>query len=142
MTLAERHTQISSQLIQRAETYFQSGDMTKASQSAWDAVEFCLKTIAERRGWSHESHLDLSRVVSGLAEESDDPHQMHAMFGSVDGLYANAYEDWFTDTLVKTGIQDAKTLLNLLEKFVDAAIPDKAAGKTSSYQPKIHSTGR
>ena len=142
MTLADPHTRLDLQLIQRAETHFQSGDMPKASKSAWDAIAFCLKTIAEQRGWPHETHLDLSRVVTRLAKESDAPQQMHAMFGSVDGLYANAYENWFTDTLVETGIQDAKEFLDILEKFVDAAIPDKAAGETSSYQPKIHSRGR
>ena len=116
MTLAEQHTQTCESLIRLAEERLKQGDMPKASKSAWDAVEFCLKSIAEQRGWGHESHLELSRVVSRLAKESDDPRRIHRLFGSVDGLYANAYEDWFEDIFVKGGIKDARELIDVLEK--------------------------
>ena len=116
MTLTEKHPQTGPLFIQRAEKHFQKGDMPQASKSAWDAVEFCLKAAAARRGWRHESHFDLSRVVSRLAKERDDPRQINTLFGSVDGLYANAYEDWLESEMVKAGIDNAKELISILEK--------------------------
>ena len=116
MTLAEQQIQTGRLYIQRAEKHFQKGDMTRASKSAWDAVEFCLKSVAEHRGWSHESHLDLSRAVSRLAKERDDARQMRVMFLRMTGLYVNSYEDWFEDVFVRDGIEEAKELMAMLEK--------------------------
>ncbi len=117
MTLVKRQEQASHIYIQQAEEHFRQGDLQGASKSAWDAVESCLKSAAKRRGWSHETHLDLSRVVSRLAKESDDAHHLHTLFGSVGGLYVNSYEDWFTDSIVKTGIEDAKELATMLKNY-------------------------
>ncbi len=116
MTLTDKHTQTGLLFIQRAEKHFQEGDMPEASKSAWDAVEFCLKSVATQRGWNHESHLDLSRVVTRLSKESDHLRRMGNLFRSVDGLYANSHEDWFGDATVKGGIEDAKELIAILEK--------------------------
>lgn len=116
MTLAAEHTQTGERLIRQAEKHFQEGNMPKASKSAWDAVEHYLDAVAEQRGWAHESHLDLSRIVSRLAKESDNPRRIHSLFGSVDGLYYNAYEDWFEDIFVEGGIEDARELMDILEK--------------------------
>ena len=138
MTLVEQHTEVGLSFIRQAEAHFQNGDMPKASKSAWDAVEFCLKAIAKQRGWDHESHLDLSRVVSRLAKESEYPRQIHMSFGSVDGLLYNAYEDWFTDDIVESGIQDAKGFVDVLEKFIDAGTSEKTVGKTSPDYPEVH----
>ena len=116
MILVETHKHTAQSLIRQAEEHFQDGDMPKASKSAWDAVECYLDAVSEQRSWDHESHLDLSRVVSRLAKESEDPRQIHSLFGSVDGLYYNAYEDWFEDIFVKDGIEDARELIDMLEK--------------------------
>ena len=116
MTLAKQHTETGLQFIRQAEDHFKRGDMPKASKSAWDAVECCLKSIAERRGWEHESHLDLSRVVSRLANGSDNAHQFHSLFIGTTSMYVNSCEDWFEDEFVRGGIEDAKKLIVMLEK--------------------------
>ncbi len=116
MTLAEQQMQTGQTFIRQAEKHFQNGDMPNASKGAWDAVEFCLKSVAERRGWERQSHLDLSRVVSRLAKESDDPRRIHSLFIGMTAVHINFYEDWFEDEFVKDGIESAKELISILEK--------------------------
>ncbi len=116
MTLTETHKRTAQSLIQQSEKHFREGDMPSASKSAWDAVECYLDAVAEQRGWDHKTYLDLSRVLTRLAEGSNTPRRMRLMFLRMTGLHANAYEDWYSSKMVKDSIEEAKELIDMLER--------------------------
>ncbi len=117
MATVERHTEISADFLHHAENMFREGDLLQASEKAWGAAAHCLKSIAERRGWSHGSHGALGIIVLRLADESDDPRRVRNLYRSVGMLHTNFYEDWLPGKLVEEGIDDARELIERLTRI-------------------------
>ena len=117
MATVERHTEISADFLHHAENMFRAGDLLQASEKAWEAAAHCLKSIAERRGWSHGTHGALGIVVDRLADESDDPWRIRSLYRSVGMLHTNFYEDWLSGKLVEGGIDDARELIERLTRI-------------------------
>ena len=116
MTQAEvaNHTETSQRFLRHAENEFERGDLPQASEKAWGAVAHYLKSVAKQRGWRNRSHSDLSDIVVDLAQETEDPAAVKRLYGSMNGLHANFYEDWYTDQMVAQGIDDARELISRL----------------------------
>ena len=110
-----KHTDTSERFLRHAEEQFEGGDLPQASEKAWGAVAHYLKSVAKQRGWRNRSHADLSDIAVDLAQETDDPAAIKRLYGSMNGLHANFYEDWYTDQMVAQGIDDARELISLLE---------------------------
>ncbi|MDE2717785.1 MAG: PaREP1 family protein [Chloroflexota bacterium] len=116
MTQAEvaNHTETSERFLRHAEDEFERGDLPQASEKAWGAVAHYIKSVAKQRRWRNRSHSDLSDIVVDLAQETDDPAAVKRLYGSMNGLHANFYEDWYTDQMVAQGIDDARELISRL----------------------------
>ena len=118
-----KYTEISQRLIQQAEEELQKGDPLQASEKAWGAVAHAVKSIAEQRGWRHNSH-DILYAVSGqIADELGQP-DLRAMFRSANSMHTNYYENWMAADEVQSGIDEARTYLRELAAVRAAPTPD------------------
>ena len=105
----------SRQLLAQGFTELASGDVRQASEKGWGAAAQMLKAVAEQRGWQHNSHGALYRVVDRLVQETGD-RDIHTLFGAANGLHVNFYENWATDASIENGLQDMERLLDKLER--------------------------
>lgn len=118
MTQAEidNHIQTTERFLRHADEQFEEGDMPQASEKAWGAVAHYLKSVAKFRGWRNSSHSDLSAINDDLSYETSDPRMVRFLYRSVSQLHQNFYEDWLTDQSVADGIEDARELIDRLER--------------------------
>ena len=113
MTLAQDNMTTSRQLIEHAEEELRSGEPLQASEKAWGAVVHRLKAIARQRDWPHGGHYHLSQMIDRLADETGDD-EFRALFTLAEGLHANFYNNWKTDTMVRSNVESVKLLLDKL----------------------------
>ena len=116
------HKETGERFLRHAEEQFERGDLPQASEKAWGAVAHHVKSIAKQRGWRNRSHADLSDIVVDLVQETDDPAAVRRLYGSMNGLHSNFYEDWYTDQMVAQGIDDARELISRLENRTKAPV--------------------
>ncbi len=112
-TLVENRMGISRRLIRQADDELRDGDVLQASEKAWGSVVHSLKAIARLRRWEHGGHYDLTVIAVRLAEETGQP-EIRTLFGVAESLHANFYNDWQTEEMVKSHIEDVKILLAML----------------------------
>ena len=117
MATMERHAEISSEFIERAEDMLLAGDLLQASEKAWGAVAHRLKSIAKRRNPPSGTHAALSILVNRLASESDDPEMIVELYMRVGLLHTNFYEDWFKRETVERGVRSARELTAILQEI-------------------------
>ena len=65
----ERYNGLSRHYIEMADEYLRLGDRVQASEKGWGAVAEAMKSIAEERGWNHNSQRLLNDVAFQLSEE-------------------------------------------------------------------------
>ena len=90
------------------------GDTRQASEKGWGAAAQMVKAVAERRGWAHQSHAALYRVVSRLVAETGDD-DIRNLFKVASSLHTNFYENWDTAESVAGDLNDVERLLDKLE---------------------------
>ena len=100
-------------MLAQAYEEFAKGDFVQASEKGWGATAQILKAIAQKRGWPHDGHRALYRIVNELRHESGDT-ELATLFRAGSSLHVNFPENAYTgDT-----IQDH---LRQVERFVDKA---------------------
>ena len=100
MTTSEnKYSSMGREYMERAEDYLRQGDLKQASEKSWGAAACALKSIAERRGWQHQSHSLLNDISSQVADELNRP-ELHDMFAVPRSLHQNFYEDWLPEEAV------------------------------------------
>ena len=77
-----------------------------------------IKAIATKRGWKHDSHAALYRVIDRLVNETGDD-TIRVGFSTANALHQNFYENWGSADYVAGGLADVRTLLNKLERLLD-----------------------
>ncbi len=118
MTLAQDNMTTSRQLIEHAEEELRSGESLQASEKAWGAVVHRLKAIARQRDWAHGGHYQLYQMVDRLVEETGD-NALGRFFKVAESLHANFYNNFMTDTAVRTGVEDVTLLLDKLSAIYE-----------------------
>lgn len=121
MTLTGEHNKTAHRLIQRAEKELSDGNLTQASWSAWEAVSYSLKAIAERRGWEFSQVRDLSVAIDRLAKETDNPKELGRNYAITLSMRFNSFNDYKPKEFVRLDIEDAKKLLAMLDDIESAA---------------------
>ena len=118
MTTAESddHIAISHRFLGHAYEQLQAGDLPQASEKGWGAAAHYLKAVAKQRGWNNRSHKDLFTINRRLISETDDPQRLELLFGNLNGLHSNFYEDWYTEGDVRAGIEAAREYIDWLEQ--------------------------
>ncbi len=111
----ENHIEVSERFLRHAIAEFENGDLPQASEKAWGAVAYYLKSVAKFRSWGNTTHTDLSDILEDLSRETNDPGKVWNLYRSVEGLHINFYEDRYSDQGVAGGIEDARELISHLE---------------------------
>ena len=111
---SEKYTELSRQYIERAHDYLRLGDRGQASEKGWGAVAEAIKSIAEDRGWNHNSQRLLNDIAFHLSEEWNRP-DVRTLFNAAKDLHINFYEDNRGLDDIAASVGDARTLLRELE---------------------------
>ena len=100
--------------IARARLYLAEGDLLQASEKGWGAAAQMVKSVAEARGWAHNGHRELWRVVNRLVAETGDA-QVRTAFTMAGALHTNFYEGWLPRENVADYLDQIEDLLPKLE---------------------------
>ena len=110
-----RYAATSREYLRRAWGYLDANDLSQASEKGWGAAVEMVKAVAEERGWPHDSHRLLFRVVRDLTNETGHD-QLPRMFALAYNLHINHYENWLSAEDVQLYLQEVQTLLGKLEE--------------------------
>ena len=97
-----------------AEDYLRRGDLVQASEKSWGAAACALKSVAEQRGWQHQSHSLLFDISNQVADELNRP-ALRDMFSAAKSMHQNFYENWEPEEGVEFAVGRVKELLAGLE---------------------------
>ena len=113
-TLDNKYADMSRDFMVRAEDYLRQGDLVQASEKSWGAAACALKSIAEQRGWQHQSHSLLFDISNQVAEELGHA-DLRDMFQSAKSMHQNFYENWESEEGVSYAVGRVKQYLTELE---------------------------
>ncbi|MDE0169168.1 MAG: PaREP1 family protein [bacterium] len=105
------------QLLAQGFAELAEGDSRQASEKGWGAAAQIIKAVASNRGWKHDSHAALYRVIDRLVKETGDD-DVRNRFASANALHQNFYENWGSADYVAGGLADVQQLLNRLERLL------------------------
>ena len=94
------------------------GHLRQASEKGWDAAAQMIKGVASSRGWQHDTHASLYRVIDRLVEETGNS-RFYRRFAVANALHFNSCENWGTVDYVAGGLDDVSKLLDKLEPLLD-----------------------
>ena len=113
-----KYREASRRLLAQGLHEFSGGDLQQASEKGWGAAAEMIKAVAESRGWQHNSHERLRRIVSWLVEETRD-REMSTLFGAASSLHTNYYENWSPWPEVRDGLEDVGRFVDKLEALLE-----------------------
>ena len=113
-TVDNKYSSMSREYMERAEDYLRQGDLKQASEKSWGAAACALKSIAEHRGWQHQSHSLLFDISGQVADELE-RQDLRDLFAVARSMHQNFYENWFQEDEVEHGIGRVRTYLAELE---------------------------
>ena len=116
MTSEEQYNRISHQFLDKAQAALEEGDVLQASEKSGGSAAQAVKSIAQRRGWTHSSHRLLFTAITRLADETDD-RELRNLFHVANSLHSNFYEDWMTQEFVEQGLGQVRELEDRLERI-------------------------
>ena len=105
-----KYAAMSRYYIRKADEYLRAGDRMQASEKGWGAVAEAVKSIAEERGWNHQSDRLMNDVVFLLSEEWGRP-DVRLLYTATKDLHVNFYEDNLGLDNIAASVGDAKVLL-------------------------------
>ena len=116
--VAQTYRAASRDLLAQGRAELARGDTRQASEKGWGAAAQMVKSVAERRGWAHQSHAALYRVVSRLVSETGDA-DIRNLFYIASALHTNFYENWDTAENVAGALDEIERLLDRLAPLGD-----------------------
>ena len=134
-TSKNKYSSMSREYMELAEGYLRQGDLKQASEKSWGAAACALKSIAERRGWLHQSHSLLFDISNQVAEELD-RNDLRDMFQSAKSMHQNFYENWEQEEGVEYAIDRIKQYLTELES-VSPQMPDSFVVDTRARRRRL-----
>ena len=105
-------------LLAQARAELRQGDTRQASEKGWGAAAQMLKSIAEQRGWDHNSHRYIRRTDTRLVQETGD-REIARLYRVASDLHTNFYEDVDGADEVSLGLDDIQTLLDKLAPLLN-----------------------
>jgi len=118
---SEEYREASQEYLKEAQDALKEGNYYQASEKLWGTAAEMVKAVAESKGWSHNGHAQLFRVVRQLVEEMDD-RELALLFRSANSLHINFYERWMTPEDVEEGAEDVNLLLQKLEGLIEVSV--------------------
>lgn len=134
-TTGNKYNAMSRDFMARAEDYLRQGDLVQASEKSWGAAACALKSIAEQRGWQHQSHSLLYDISNQVVEELGRP-DLRDMFQSAKSMHQNFYENWESEEGVEYAVGRIKEYLSELES-VSPQMPSSFAVETRAQRRRL-----
>ncbi len=116
MTTAERSRTSSKSPFDQAMIDLETGDLLQASEKLWEAVAGALASIAETRGWEHDSIEQLYAIVSELGEETDSP-ALEDGFDAACHLHINFFGHQWTKSEIQDRAPRIRSFVDLIEEM-------------------------
>ena len=111
----ETHDTHSKRLIEHAQEQLEKGDRLQASEKAWGAVAHKAKVIADRMGWTYDTHTDFHGLKNRIAKLTDDPKTTRRLLSIALHLHTNYYRDQYPLEDIRADLEEVKTLLDILD---------------------------
>ena len=134
-TTDNKYAAMSRDFMARAEDYLRQGDLVQASEKSWGAAACALKSIAEQRGWEHQSHSLLYDISNQITEELARP-DLRDMFQSAKSMHQNFYENWESEEGVEYALGRIREYLSELEA-VSPQLPASFAVETRAQRRRL-----
>ena len=116
MATVEFRQETSLRLMSQAEDGLRAGDLKQACEKAWGAATHSVKSIAERRGWEHDSQAALFRAALNISRAAGD-REIRTLFDSANSLYWGFREGWLSEEYIADSMENVKRLLAKLDAF-------------------------
>lgn len=116
MTTAEEYRTASTTLYDQAMVELDAGDTGQASEKLWGAAAQALKSLAEQRGWRHNTHAEFYRIMTRLEDEVSD-RESRRNFDSATQLHVNFYENWLSERQIRTRSDDIEHFIRQLARL-------------------------
>ena len=114
MTTAEHYRSTSTHLYDQAMVELEAGDLLQASEKLWGAAAQALKSVAERRGWNHNSHAQFFNILAELKKETKAPN-LRRGFDTATHLHINFYENRMSATDIRERATDVRSFIEHLD---------------------------
>ena len=119
---SDRYAAISQRLLRQAQEELDVGDCLQASEKAWGAAAYAIKSLAEKWGWYHQGHYRLSAVVDFIAMEWA-KEDLIGLYRHPANLHFNWYEHELFEDTVQIAINATREFVSEIEKIGAEPIP-------------------
>ena len=119
MATWQEHLGISLRFRDQGFAEIESGDLLQGSEKLWGAAAHAVKAAAEQRGWKHNGHAYLHRVVNEIVAENGD-RRLNDAFQAANRLHINFYEN----TLGRDQIDDIAQIVSTLVDMITDIVQD------------------
>ena len=113
------HLDISHRFRDQGLAEVESGDLLQGSEKLWGAAAHAVKAAAEQRGWKHNGHYYLFKVINELVSVTGD-ERLNDAFEIANQLHINFYEDTLDSDEIE---QRALVVLDLID-MINAIVLD------------------
>ena len=119
MATWREHLAISHQFRDQGLAEIESGDLLQGSEKLWGAAAHAVKAAAEQRGWKHNGHAFLHKVVDNIVLGTGD-RRFKETFDAASRLHVNFYEDTLDSNKID---KEAQIILDLID-MINAIVLD------------------
>ena len=117
MTTAERYKSTSTLLFDQAMVELENGDLIQASEKLWGAAAQALKSVAERRGWNHNSHAQFYNIMARIEQEVPNSHDLRRGFDTATHLHINFYENRMSHPDIRERLDDVRSFIEQIDSL-------------------------
>ena len=114
---AARNAGISQELLAKARLELAAGDLLQASDKAWGAAAFAVKSIAEKRRWFNDADWKLEKAVGIISAELADS-AIRGNYQQSRNAHYNFYHHEYSPWQVANIIADTTELITRLEPLL------------------------
>ena len=117
MATWREHLDISHRFRDQGLAEIESGDLLQGSEKLWGAAAHAVKAAAEQRGWKHNGHAYLHKVVDNIVLDTGDRRFKEA-FKSANRLHVNFYENTLDANKINDRAQGVLDLIDMIDAIV------------------------
>ena len=117
MATWREHLAISHRFRDQGLAEVESGDLLQGSEKLWGAAAHAVKAAAEQRGWKHNGHFYLHKVIKELVLVTGD-ERLDVWFQAANRLHVNFYENTLDANEIDERAQAVIDLVDVINAIV------------------------
>ena len=117
MATWREHLAISHRFRDQGLAEVESGDLLQGSEKLWGAAAHAVKAAAEQRGWKHNGHYYLFKVINELVLVAGD-ERLNEAFEAANQLHVNFYENTLDADEIDYRAQRVLDLIDMINAIV------------------------